>query len=99
MSPLESGPKVQIEPGVMFEVQVGTHNRAKNFTTGLVTFAPDSSLSYHTHPFTESVTLLSGSVAIEIEGRRYVLEPLDNVVIPRDVAHHHHGEHGGRHGY
>ena len=87
MNPVGSGPRVQIEPGVEFEAQVGAHNQAKNLTTGLVTFSPGAVLSYHTHTFTESVTLLSGSADIEIEGRRYVLEPLDNVVIPRDVAH------------
>jgi quercetin dioxygenase-like cupin family protein len=88
MNPVGSGKKIEIERGVVFEALVGAHNRAKNLTTGIVTFAPGAQLPYHTHPFTESVTLLSGQAVAEVEGRRYTLKPLDNVVITRELAHH-----------
>ncbi len=81
------GPRIEIERGVTFEGFVGGHNQARNLTTGLVTFAPSAFLPYHTHPFSESITLLRGKFAAEVEGRRYELEPLDNVVIPRETAH------------
>src|SRR5205823_6361202 len=51
------------------------------------TFEPRAQLRYHAHEFTESVTLLRGQAEIEVEGRRYILAPLDNVVIPRGLAH------------
>lgn len=87
MTAVGSGPKVELDRGVSFEELVGAHNNARNLTTGIVTFAPHAQLRYHTHEFTESVTLLEGEATIDVEGRRYTLNPLDNVVIPRGLAH------------
>ena len=82
-----TGAKVELSEGVSFECLVGKHNQAKNLTTGWVTFTPNAVLPYHTHPFSESITLLSGSASIEIEGRKYDLKRMDNVVIPAGLAH------------
>ena len=79
--------KKEISPGVFFECHVGRHNSAKQLTTGLVTFSPGAVLPCHVHHFTESITLLSGTMTLHIEGRRYELSKLDNVVIPRGLAH------------
>jgi 2-dehydro-3-deoxyglucarate aldolase/4-hydroxy-2-oxoheptanedioate aldolase len=88
MNPIGSGKKIEIARGVSFECLVGAHNRAKNLTTGIVTFAPEAELPYHTHTFSESITLLSGRAMVEVEGRRYTLGEMDNAVLPRGVAHH-----------
>jgi quercetin dioxygenase-like cupin family protein len=72
---------------VTFECLVGAHNEARNLTTGLVSFGPGAELPYHTHPFSESITVLRGAAEVEAEGRCYRLGPLDNVVIPRETAH------------
>jgi 2-keto-3-deoxy-L-rhamnonate aldolase RhmA/quercetin dioxygenase-like cupin family protein len=82
-----SGPKIEIANGVNFECLVGKHCQAQRLTTGIVTFNPRAELPYHTHTFAESVTLLKGEAEICIEGRRYELEPLDNVTLPRGIAH------------
>lgn len=87
MNVIGSGPRVELAPGVNFECLVGTHNQAKKLTTGWVTFAPDATLPYHMHEFTESITLLAGSASVEVKGRRYVLKPMDNMVIPKGHAH------------
>ena len=87
MHALGDGPRNEIAPGVQFECHVGRHNQAKQLTTGLVTFAPGSVLPYHMHTFTESITVLSGSMVLEIEGRSYNLKKLDNAVIPKGLAH------------
>ena len=87
MNALGSGPKVEIARGVSFECLVGNHNQARNLTTGIVTFAPGATLPMHSHTFTESITLLSGTAAIEVEGRSYSLKKLDNAVIPAGHAH------------
>lgn len=87
MNAVGSGPRTEIAPGVSFECLVGSHNQAKRLTTGLVTFAPGAVLPYHSHTFTESITLLSGSMTVEVEGRCYALNRLDNVVIPAGLAH------------
>jgi 2-keto-3-deoxy-L-rhamnonate aldolase RhmA/quercetin dioxygenase-like cupin family protein len=87
MNPLGSGPKVELAPGVSFECLVGAHNRARKLTTGLVTFQPGAELPYHSHPFSESITLMAGEASMEVAGRRYRLGPLDNVTIPAGLAH------------
>ena len=87
MNTVAAAPTLEIERGVVFRALVGSHNRARNLTTGIVTFAPEAALPYHTHPFSESVTLLEGEATLEVEGRAYRLRPLDNVTIPRDTAH------------
>lgn len=87
MNAVGSGQRVELSPGVSFECLVGKHNQAHNLTTGWVTFARDAALPYHTHTFTESITLLQGSASVEIEGRKYVLKRMDNVVIPAGLAH------------
>ncbi len=87
MNPVGSGASVAIERGVRFECLVGGHNQARNLTTGLVTFDAHAALAYHTHPFSESITLLAGQAVVEVEGRGYELGRLDNVVIPGGLAH------------
>jgi quercetin dioxygenase-like cupin family protein len=87
MNDVGEGRKIEIQPGVVFECLVGAHNQARNLTTGVVTVSPGVQLAYHTHPTTESITLLEGLAVVEVEGRRYRLAPLDNVVVPPGVAH------------
>ena len=87
MNSVGSGRLAEISRGVTFECLVGAHNQAKGLTTGIVTFAPGAVLPCHLHPFTESITLLSGSLTVDVEGRGYVLKKLDNVVIPAGLAH------------
>jgi 2-keto-3-deoxy-L-rhamnonate aldolase RhmA/quercetin dioxygenase-like cupin family protein len=82
-----SGKKIDIQPGVMFECLVGGPNQAKNLTTGVVRFSPAVKLAYHTHPTTESITLLEGKVIVDVEGRRYRLSRFDNLAIPPGVPH------------
>ncbi|GAC1466266.1 MAG: hypothetical protein NVSMB9_06640 [Isosphaeraceae bacterium] len=82
-----SGRVIEVTPGVRFECLVGDFNRARGLTTGLVTFPPSSVWPDHTHPFSESLTLLSGRARVSVEGREYDLEPLDNVVIPGGRPH------------
>lgn len=87
MNPVGSGPKTEIARGVVFECLVGAHNRAHKLTTGIVTFAPGAVLPPHSHTFSESITLLQGSMTVEVEGRSYTLKKLDNVVVPAGLAH------------
>jgi quercetin dioxygenase-like cupin family protein len=81
------GPAIELSRQVRFECLVGQFNGARNLTTGLVTMAVGSKLDYHRHTFAESVTLLSGSLAFEVEGRHYKLNELDNIVVPAGLAH------------
>ncbi len=87
MTAVGQGSTAEIGPGVKFEGLVGKFNTARNLTTGIVTMQPGSQLDYHTHTCSESVTLLAGSAAMEVEGRRYALGPFDNIVIPPGLPH------------
>jgi len=80
-------PPVELAPGVLLDCLVGSHVGARHLTTGLVTFALGAQLPCHTHRFSESITVLSGTVTIAVEGRSYELGPLDTIVIPTGVAH------------
>ena len=50
-------------------------------------FRAQCELEYHTHPVSESITVLSGTAMVAVEGREYSLGLLDTIVIPRGVAH------------
>ncbi|HEY2159365.1 MAG TPA: cupin domain-containing protein, partial [Isosphaeraceae bacterium] len=82
-----SGVVVEVVPGARLEMLVGAHNRARHLMTGTVTFAPSAWVPCHTHTFAESLTPLEGRLAVEVEGRRYELDPLSNIVIPRGIPH------------
>jgi 2-dehydro-3-deoxyglucarate aldolase/4-hydroxy-2-oxoheptanedioate aldolase len=94
MNAVGSGVKRELAEGVHFECLVGAHNQSRNLTTGIVTVEQDAVLPYHRHTFGESVTVLSGSVTMAVEGRRYVLTEMDNIVIPAGHVHQLHGPTG-----
>ncbi|MFH1924017.1 MAG: aldolase/citrate lyase family protein [Planctomycetota bacterium] len=78
---------VELAPGVTARPLVGAHNRARNLLTAVVGFVPGAALAYHTNPAGEAITLLSGCVEVEVEGRCYRLEPLDSLYVPARHAH------------
>jgi quercetin dioxygenase-like cupin family protein len=80
-------PPVELASGVHVDFLVSQHNGARNLATGLVQLASKAQLPYHTHPVSESVTVLSGAAQVSVEGREYELAPLDNIVIPRGLVH------------
>lgn len=87
INPRSTARRVELERGVILQPLVGAHNQARNLTTGIVTFAPGASLSSHTHPHGETITVLAGELAMQVEGRRYHLRPLDNIWIPAGLIH------------
>lgn len=77
----------EIAPGVVFRCQVGAHNAARKLTTGIVELQPGAVIPHHTHPFGESLTVLSGRVMVEVEGRQYRLGTLDHISVPAGRVH------------
>lgn len=78
---------VELQKGVTLQPLVGKFNEARNLTTGIVTFSPNSVLDCHTHPCSESITVLEGELEAFVDGRVYRLSPLDNITIPRWLPH------------
>jgi quercetin dioxygenase-like cupin family protein len=87
VSEADANPLIELAPGVLLDCLVGAHNQARRLLTGLVAFDPGARLDYHTHSVSESITVLSGAACVAVEGRQYTLGPLDNIVIPRGLAH------------
>ena len=87
MTAAGQGKTIELQQGVSFESLVGEFNAARNLSTGIVTFQPEAVLDCHTHPCSESITVLAGEAEIAVEGRIYRLGPLDNIVIPRWLPH------------
>ena len=83
----ETAAKIEIEPGVTLQLLAGTPQNARNLTTGIVTFTAGAGLSCHTHPSSESITVLEGELEVAVEGRIWLLGPLDNITIPRWLPH------------
>jgi quercetin dioxygenase-like cupin family protein len=75
-----------LDPGLVLRPLVGAHNGARNLFTGLLTVEPGAQSSPAKRPVGEALTQLAGTVTVEVEGRRYVLSPLDSIFIPGGVA-------------
>ena len=90
MNAAGSGPVVELTAGVcVLNVSSAGHNRAKRLTDGHCDFQrrPRAAASSSTHELAESITVLEGVLTVEVEGRQYRLERLDNITIPRGLAH------------
>jgi quercetin dioxygenase-like cupin family protein len=74
-------------PGAGLYIFVSEECGASSFSTGLARFAAASSLPYHTHPFSEAVTIVEGRARFVVEGRAYRLHAGDSIHIPEGIAH------------
>lgn len=82
-----AGDAIDLGTGVRFESLAGKGQGARELTAGIVTFTGGAALDCHTHPTSESITVLEGRLTVDVEDRRYELGPLDNICIPRGLAH------------
>lgn len=57
------------------------------FINGITSFAPGSTIPFHSHNCEESVMLLEGDAMLDIDGQEIRLEPLDTTWIPPNVSH------------
>ncbi len=87
ITPLKDSVLIELQTGVIFRPLVGDFNTARHLTTGIVGLTAEARLDCHTHPCSESITVLEGEAEITVEGRVYRLGPLDNIVIPRWLPH------------
>jgi quercetin dioxygenase-like cupin family protein len=68
---------------------------ATGFSTGIARFKSGNRLPYHTHPFSEAITVLEGRARVLVEGRAYLLSAQDCVHIPNGIAHQVENQAGG----
>ena len=60
---------------------------ARDFITGITELAPGAQVPFHRHNCQESVVLLEGEAALDIDGREHRLLPLDSTLIPPNLPH------------
>lgn len=81
------GQPVTLQAGVTFLQLAGEISGQKGLTTGVVAIEPEAYLDLHTHPCSESITVLDGQLEVTVEGRVHRLGQLDNIAIPRWLPH------------
>jgi quercetin dioxygenase-like cupin family protein len=81
------GEPVSLAAGVALREFVSQACQARGFSTGTATLEPGAVLPYHTHSFSEAITLLQGVAQVAVEGRTYQLQPFDCLHVPVGVAH------------
>ncbi len=57
------------------------------FITGYTSFSAGAEIPFHSHNCEESVVLMEGRAALDIDGREYELEPHDATYIPAGIPH------------
>lgn len=60
---------------------------AKTFINGITEIGPDAAIPFHSHNCEESILLLEGRAAMDIEGETMELQPLDITWVPPNVVH------------
>jgi len=73
--------------GVWIREYVSGACGAEGFSTGTAILESGSVLAYHTHSFSEAITILSGEARLNVQGRSYRLTAFDCLHVPRGVAH------------
>lgn len=73
--------------GILTTPLVSPSVGARSFITGITELAPGAEVPMHRHNCEESVVLLEGEAAIEIDGGQHPLRPLDSTLIPPNVTH------------
>lgn len=77
----------ELAPNVALRLLASGTLGARGLTTAMASFGPSAELPYHCHPFSEAIVVLSGDVAVVVEGRQYRLKPFDAIHIPAETAH------------
>lgn len=80
-------PTAELAPGVVVRMLATGSMGAVGLTTALATFRPGAKMPYHLHPFSEVIVVLSGMARVQIEGRRYLLQPFDAMHVPAGIPH------------
>jgi quercetin dioxygenase-like cupin family protein len=86
----EDGKITVVVPGVELCPLAGAHSGARDLFTALLTLSPKASYPLYARPFTEALVLVAGDMSVEVEDRRYRLEPFDAMTVaprvPRRVV-------------
>jgi quercetin dioxygenase-like cupin family protein len=68
-------------PGVELRVLAGAQSGARHLFTGLLTLGPGVSYPLYTRTFSETLILLEGTAAVDVEERRYRMGFWDGIIL------------------
>lgn len=66
---------------------VSAYCSARGVSTGTALFPPRTELPYHVHRCGEAITVLDGEAEVAVAGRKYLLQKLDCIFVPKDTPH------------
>jgi quercetin dioxygenase-like cupin family protein len=82
-----AGHAVQLAPGAALRIFASQKCGAEGFRTAHLEIGPGAQLPYHVHDCSEAAIVLSGSASIAVQGRKYSLNALDCIHIPKGIPH------------
>lgn len=74
-------------PNVTLQMMASEDCGASGLSTAFLTAQLGGVVPYHTHECSECITPLKGNTCVEVEGRRYFLNPCDSIHVPAGVPH------------
>ncbi|AWT59635.1 MAG: Quercetin 2,3-dioxygenase [Candidatus Moanabacter tarae] len=74
-------------PNVTVQMMASEHCDAAGLSTALLNTQSGGVVPYHTHECSECITPLKGNTCVEVEGRRYLLNPGDSIHVPAGIPH------------
>lgn len=77
----------ELSPGAYFTDLFARRFGSVGICGGYGRFLPGSSLPCHTHEFDESITIVTGEAACQVQGARYQLSGYETAFVPRHRPH------------
>ena len=74
-------------PGVRVQMMASGDCDAVGLSTALLNAQAGGVVPYHIHECSECITPLQGTTCVEVEGRRYILNPGDSIHVPAGIPH------------
>lgn len=80
----------ELAPGASFQDFFNAQLGSRGICGGFGLFEPGARLPCHRHDYDESITIVQGTAACIVEGRRYDLQGNDTALVPRGRCHYFH---------
>ncbi len=80
-------PEQELGDGIVIQILTGDDSGSDSLRVGTATFRPGSGLPCHTHEFDESITILSGTATIFVDGKQRLMGARDTAFVPEGTPH------------
>ena len=80
-------PEQELGDGIVIQILTGDDSGSDSLRVGTATFRPGAGLPCHTHEFDESITILSGTATIFVDGKQRLMGARDTAFVPEGTPH------------